>query len=94
MPRKPGTKAREGATVISQTGKTKGTYGAAKRLDQDPASVAVPVLALCTVPRRLAPQWSALAKAADISGEGLAVVEFDCEPCEFAFECAVYEGGH
>jgi hypothetical protein len=31
--------------MISQTGKTKGTYGAAKRLDQDPASVTVLVVA-------------------------------------------------
>ncbi len=42
----------------------------------------------------LAPEWSTLTESTDISGKGLTVVEFDCEPCQFTFECTVNEGGH
>ena len=42
----------------------------------------------------LAPQGSTLPESTDISGEGLTVVEFNCEPCEFTFERPVNECGH
>ena len=43
---------------------------------------------------QLAPEGSALTESTDISGKGLTVVEFDCEPRKFTFERTVNECGH
>ena len=84
--------------MTSQTGKTRGFHSAAQRPNQDPASVTVTAAARgagwCLSSAALASERSTLPESTDISGKGLTVIKFNCEPFKFSFQRTINEGCH